>query len=84
MNEKKNPWLAGLLSFFISGVGQIYAGAFRIGIFFIILYILLVIGGGFEIFNAVARLLFILLIPILWLAAIIHAVLYARKVNTQP
>ncbi|AXF54743.1 hypothetical protein [Salicibibacter kimchii] len=85
MSEKKKPWLAGLLSFIISGAGQIYTGAFRIGIFFIILYVLLIIGGGFEIFHPVARLLFILSVPpILWVAAIIHAVLYARKVNVQP
>ena len=43
----KEPWLAGNLSIFFPGIGQIYSGNVRRGIVLIISYILLIgIGGG--------------------------------------
>lgn len=77
----KKIWVAALLSFIFSGLGQLYAGAIKSGVFFIIMYILLVIGGGVEIFGTMAQAAFVLGIPVLWLIGIIHAVLVTKQKN---
>ena len=67
---KKDPTLAGILSFFIPGLGQIYCGKQGIGILFMIGY---VIG------------LFCMVIPgiILWIASIYHAINLAKRINNE-
>lgn len=77
----KKIWIAGLLSFIFSGLGQLYAGSIKSGIFFIVFYFLLVIGGGFQVFGTMAQAAFILTIPILWIIGIIHAVMVTRRKN---
>jgi|YelNatPaOPRAMG01_1025707.scaffolds.fasta_scaffold362959_2 TM2 domain-containing membrane protein YozV/ribosomal protein S27AE len=73
--EIKNPGLAGVLSFFIVGLGQIYNGQIGKGIILIILYIISIalcwVIVGF------------ILLPILWIYGIYDAYKTAKRINSE-
>ena len=69
----KNPGLAGVLSFFWMGLGQIYNGQIAKGVFFIILY-------GISVLMMFILIGFITT-PILWIWGIYDAYVSAEKIN---
>ena len=54
-SHDRNPWFAGILSFFLPGLGHIYAGELKRGIIIIILYhlFLLLIFFGYYFFLSI-------------------------------
>ncbi|WP_462421648.1 hypothetical protein [Salinicoccus sp. Marseille-QA3877] len=75
MPTQKSAGVAAVLSFFISGLGQIYNGHFFKGITLIILQ---VINGALT-----AILIGYIFLPIVWLFAIIDAYRSANKINAR-
>jgi len=79
-------WLAGLLSLFEPGLGQIYNGQARKGIFFILLQLLLI---PFLLLSLNSRYIFIyicimVLFTLLYYIIVVgDAVIYARKCNSD-
>lgn len=74
-NQIKNPGLAALLSFFISGAGQIYNGQLGKGIIaFISTTLTLVVG-------IMGNLILIVISIILWIIWICDAYTTAQKIN---
>jgi len=71
----KNPTTATILSFFISGLGQIYNGQIGKGILFIVLYAIS-IALIFVIVGFITT-------PILWIWGMVDANKSAKKVNEQ-
>ena len=71
----KNPTTATILSFFITGLGQIYNGQIGKGIIFMVLYViswvLIWIVVGF------------ITTPILWIWGMVDANSSAKKINEQ-
>lgn len=78
----KKPWLAGLLSFILAGIGQFYIGKAAAGFVFLILYIvgITMLGGVFD--DSLILVGFVLF-PIIWIVSIIHAVVAAKKINNH-
>lgn len=70
---RKNPGIAAVLSFFITGLGQIYNGEIAKGIFFLILYSL----------SALACLILIgyITTPIIWIFGMYDAYQSAARIN---
>ncbi|MFC7319982.1 hypothetical protein [Halobacillus campisalis] len=80
----KKPWLAGVLSFIFSGLGQLYVGKIGIGIALLLGYLALIIIGGLQdTFGAVISLFALLGALILWVVNIVHAAKKAKAVNTH-
>ena len=81
--RKLRPWLAGLLSFLIPGLGQLYCGSLLWAIIaFVTYYMVLTMGQIVFVFSDLAP--YNILVPvILWiiwhLIVTIHAVLLARR-----
>jgi len=73
--EQKNPGLAAILSFFFTGLGQIYNGQIGKGLIFII------IGGllALSMFIVIGFLLY----PIFWIYNIYDAYKTAERINTD-
>ena len=71
----KNPGVAAVLSFFISGLGQIYNGQIVKGLIIL----------GVQVFNAILTVILIGFItgPIVWIWAIYDAYSTAKKLNEQ-
>jgi len=83
-NSPKQPYLALTLSLLYPGIGQIYAGSHRTGIAFITLSTLLAIASLLAIVFKYpkAGMLMLLLLPVVYVASVIHAYLCARRANT--
>lgn len=75
MPSQKSAGVAAVLSFFISGLGQIYNGHFIKGIIFIIIQAI----NGFL----TTILIGYIFLPIVWLIAIIEAYRSANKINAR-
>ncbi|MGO1922635.1 MAG: hypothetical protein ACTH14_02270 [Jeotgalicoccus sp.] len=75
MPGAKNSGIAAVLSFFITGLGQIYNGQIFKGILLIIIQaingLLMYVGIGFITF------------PIVWLYGVINAYRHAERVNRR-
>ncbi|MBU4223165.1 MAG: zinc-ribbon domain-containing protein [Euryarchaeota archaeon] len=76
----KNPGIAALLSFFISGAGQIYNGQLGNGIGVLLLVLALYFIGISTIDIGIGFLL-LLIATILWIWAIYDAYTTAQKIN---
>lgn len=73
MESGKKPWLALLLSFIFPGLGQFYVRAFKTGVVLIVLYIISLLLMQFIIG--------IVMFPIVWIYAMIHAYNKAKVGN---
>jgi TM2 domain-containing membrane protein YozV len=73
---KKKPWLAGLLSFLVMGMGQVYNKQYKKGV------LLYIVGVFFSILALINYWLYFVLIPI-WLYAIYDAYKTAKKTITE-
>jgi len=73
--NQKNPGIAAVLSFFWSGLGQIYNGEIGKGILLLILYMI----SAMLIFAVVG----IITTPILWIYGMIDAYKTAEKINAS-
>ncbi|MCT8337644.1 zinc-ribbon domain-containing protein [Methanoculleus sp. Afa-1] len=71
--NRRSPVLAAILSFFISGLGQIYNGQFGKGIAYFIIYMFC--------FLSLFFLIGFLLIPLWWLIGIVDAYVSATRIN---
>ena len=74
VQNRKNPGLAAVLSFFIPGLGQIYNGQIGKGIKFTII--------GVTLALSIAFLVGIILYPIFWAYNIHDAYSTAKRINT--
>ena len=70
---KKNPGLAAVLSFFITGLGQIYNGQIGKGVLFIVIQIINILLM-FVIIGFITY-------PILWIWGMVDAYKTAEKIN---
>lgn len=73
--QKKSSGLAAVLSFFITGLGQIYNGQIFKGIFLILLQLL---NGALTVI-----LIGYLFLPIVWLYGVINAYRAAERINKR-
>ena len=73
--EARHPGIAAVLSFFWTGLGQIYNGEIGKGIAFLVL--------SFLSCAAMAVLVGFVTTPILWLLGIIDAYHSARRINAE-
>jgi TM2 domain-containing membrane protein YozV len=71
----KNPTIAVLLSFFITGLGQIYNGQIGKGVVFIVLYTI----SWVSMFVIVG----LITTPILWIWGMVDAHSEARRINEE-
>lgn len=72
--DQKNPWIAAVLSFLFTGLGQIYNGQIGKGIGFIIL--------GVVFALTVIFLIGFILYPLFWIYNIYDAYKTAKKINS--
>lgn len=80
LTQIKNPAIAAVLSFFITGAGQIYNGQLGNGIGVFLLVLALYFIGFFTIDIGIGFLL-LLIATILWIWAIYDAYTTAQKIN---
>lgn len=73
--EKKNAAIAALLSFIITGAGQIYNGEIAKGIVFFVLEIIFIL--------LIFALIGIILAPLFWIYAIYDAYKTAERINSN-
>jgi TM2 domain-containing membrane protein YozV len=75
MQPMKNPGVATVLSFLITGLGQMYNGQIGKGLILI----------GIQVINALLMFLFIGFVtyPIVWLYGVIDANKSAQRINAQ-
>ncbi len=73
VQEKKSPAIAALLSFVITGAGQIYNGQVGKGIAYFVLEIIFLI--------LILAIIGIILAPLFWIYAIYEAYNTAKKIN---
>ncbi|WP_411842699.1 hypothetical protein [Salinicoccus sp. HZC-1] len=73
--QQKSAGLAAVLSFFITGLGQIYNGQIFKGIFLILLQLL---NGALTVI-----LIGYLFLPIVWLYGVINAYRAAERINRR-
>jgi TM2 domain-containing membrane protein YozV len=72
---QKNPGVAAVLSFFFTGLGQIYNGQIGKGILFIILQIISIV----LMFSGIGFITF----PIIWIWGMVDAYKTAEKINAS-
>ncbi|MFA6331835.1 MAG: hypothetical protein WCX22_02680 [Methanoregula sp.] len=75
----RNPWISALLSATSAGLGQLYNGDTGRGLAFFLVFITL----SFNIFTTQYQ---AILLPVIWIAAILEALWSARRINgyTRP
>lgn len=75
MPGEKNSGIAAVLSFFITGLGQIYNGQIFKGILLIIIQVI----NGLLMYLLIGFITF----PIVWLYGVINAYRHAERVNRR-
>lgn len=75
MTGAKNSGIAAVLSFFITGLGQIYNGQIFKGILLIIIQVI----NGLLMYLLIGFITF----PIVWLYGVINAYRHAERVNRR-
>lgn len=81
--KKKSKFLTFLLSF-VPGLGHIYLGLFQRGLVFLLATAFVIVGG---IFFAMMRIFYdpipFVLLPFIWLAAVVDSLILADKINRR-